>query len=100
MEKSKIVKVAPANFSYSPLQITFTEHLPLKTNAINFLGLLGPQLDRQLSQKPHIIFLLHKLSTVCFKMRRLSHILTIQTLRTVYFAHFCSLVNYGIIFGG
>jgi len=33
-------------------------------------------------------------------MRRLSHVLNIQTLRTVYFAHFHSLVNYGIIFWG
>jgi hypothetical protein len=33
-------------------------------------------------------------------MRRLSPILKIQTLRTVYFAHFHSLVNYGIIFWG
>jgi hypothetical protein len=33
-------------------------------------------------------------------MRRLSPILNIQTLRTVYFAYFCSLVNYGIIFWG
>jgi hypothetical protein len=31
---------------------------------------------------------------------RLSPILNIQTLRTVYFAHFHSLVNYGIIFWG
>ena len=33
-------------------------------------------------------------------MRRLSHVLDIQTLRTVYFAHFHSLVNYGIISWG
>jgi hypothetical protein len=45
-------------------------------------------------------FLLHKLSSVCFIMRTLSPILNIQTLRTVYFAHFHSLVNYGIIFWG
>ena len=33
-------------------------------------------------------------------MIRLSHVLNIQTLRTVYFVHFYSLVNYGIIFWG
>jgi len=43
-EKTKILKFTPQNFSYSPSQITFTEHLPAKTNIINFLGI---QLDNQ-----------------------------------------------------
>ena len=97
MEKSKIVKFTPADFSYSTLHTTCTEHLPVKTNALKFLGL---QLDRQVSWKPQIIYLFQKLSTVCFKMRRLTHILNSQTLRTIYFVHFCFLVNYGIIFWG
>jgi len=39
MEKTKIIKFTPANFSYSPLHIAFTEYLLLETNAIKFLGL-------------------------------------------------------------
>jgi hypothetical protein len=39
MEKTKIVKFTPANFSYSPQPIAFTEHLIVETNAIKFLGL-------------------------------------------------------------
>jgi hypothetical protein len=96
MKKTKIVKFTTANFSYFSLHITTGENLLVETNVINFLGL---QLDSQLSWKPHINYLLHKLSSVYFIMRRLSPILNIQTLRTVYFAHFHSLVNYGIIFG-
>jgi hypothetical protein len=100
VKKSKIVKFTPANFSYFTLHITFTEHLPVEMNALKFLGLLSLQLDRQVSWKPQIIYLLQKLSTVCFKMRRLPHMLNSQTLRTVCFLHFCFLVNYGIIFWG
>jgi hypothetical protein len=100
MEKSKIVKFTPANFSNSTLHITFTEYLPVEMNTLKFLGLVGLQLDRQVSWKPQVIYLLQQLNTVCFKMRRLTHILNSQTLRTVYFAHFCSLVNYGIIVWG
>jgi hypothetical protein len=33
-------------------------------------------------------------------MRKLSYLLNIGTLRIVHFAHFQSLINYGIIFGG
>lgn len=94
-EKTKMVKFTPANFSYSPSQITFTEDLPAERNDIKFLGL---QMDSQLSWKLHTNYLLHKLSTLCFIIR-LSHILNIQTMRTVHFAHYHSLVKYGIIFG-
>jgi len=38
MEKTKPVKFTPANFSYSPLHIAFTEHLLVEINAIKFLG--------------------------------------------------------------
>jgi len=48
----------------------------------------------------YINYLLHKLSSVCHTMIRLSHVLNVQTLRTVHFVHFHSLVNYGIIFWG
>ena len=84
-EKIKVVKFTPAYFSYSTLHITFTEHLPVKTNAIKFLGL---QLDRQLSWKPQTIYLLQKLSTVSFKMRRLTHILNSQTCLLFIFCIF------------
>jgi hypothetical protein len=62
MEKIKIVKFTIANFPDSPLQITFGENLLVITNAMIFLGL---QLESQLSWKPHINILLHKLSQVC-----------------------------------
>ena len=45
--QSKIVKSNPANFSYSALHITFTDHLPVETNA-------GLQLNSHLSRTPHI----------------------------------------------
>lgn len=93
MEKTKIIEFTPANIYYLPLHITFTEHLPVETNVIKFVGI-------QLSWKPHIHYLLHKMSIVFFTMRRLSHILNIHTFRTVHFAQFHSLVNHGIIFWG
>jgi len=78
MEKTNIAKFTP-KFSYFPLRITFAEHLPVETNGTKFIGL---QLDSQLSWKIRINYLLHKLSSVCYMMRRLSHVLNIQTLMT------------------
>ena len=95
MKKATIVQITPSNFLYSPLHITFAEHLPIATNAIKCLGL---QLGSQLSWNPHVNYLLYKLSSVCSIVRRLSHVLDIHTMKTIYFVHFHSLVNYGILF--
>jgi len=35
-----------------------------------------------------------------FKLRRLSHILNNDTLRSLYFGHFHTLIKYGTIFWG
>jgi len=43
---------------------------------------------------------LSKLSTECFAVRRLFHILSIDVLRMVYFAYLHSVMKYGIIFSG
>ena len=43
---------------------------------------------------------LNKLSVVCFIMRRLVHILNVETLKAVYFAHFHSVIKCVIIFWG
>lgn len=61
---------------------------------------LGLPLDSHLSWKSHINVLLKKMSSVRCMMRKLSYLLNIGTLRIVHFAHFQSLINYGIIFGG
>jgi hypothetical protein len=61
---------------------------------------LGLHLDRHLSWETHVNHLLSKLGSVCFIMRKLSHVLNIESLRIVYFAHFQSSILYGLIFWG
>lgn len=95
MEKTKIVKFIPPNFSYSQSHVTFADHLAVATNVKIFRSLI-----EKFSWMPRINYLLHKLSSVSYMKRRLSHVLNKQTTGTVYFAHFHSLVNYRIIFWG
>jgi hypothetical protein len=64
---------------------------------IKFLGL---QLDNHLTCKGYIDLLLHKLNTVGDLMRKLSYILSIKNLKSVYYAHCHSLVKYRIIYLG
>ena len=49
---------------------------------------------------PCIDPLLYKMSTVCFVIRRLFHVLNIDVLEIRYFAYFHSLMKYGVILGG
>jgi hypothetical protein len=54
------------------------------------------QPDSLLTWKTHIKTLLHKLSAVCFIMRRLSDILNIDTVGVVYFVYFQMSIKYNI----
>jgi hypothetical protein len=49
---------------------------------------------------PRIDLLLYKMSTVCFVIRRLFHVLNIDVLGIRYFAYFHLLIKYGVILGG
>jgi hypothetical protein len=40
------------------------------------------------------------ISTACFAVRRLSHVVSIDALKTSYYAYFHSLIKYGIICWG
>jgi len=41
-----------------------------------------------------------KLNTACFAIRTIQAIMSLETLRMVYFAYIHSIISYGIIFGG
>jgi hypothetical protein len=70
----------------------------LKTaESTTFLGL---QLDNHLTCKAHANQLLYKLSTVGFLMRKLSYVLIINNLKSVYYAYYHSLIKYGITYWG
>jgi hypothetical protein len=91
------VQFTPQKVHYYPLHLTYADQILVETDTVKFLGL---QLDSHLTWKTHINSLLHKLSIECFTVRRLSHILNIDTQRIVYFVHFHTLINYVIMFWG
>ena len=80
-----------------PLHLIYADQTLSVTDTIKFLGL---HLDSHLSWKSHTNVLVKKLSSVCYVIGKLSYVLNIDALRIIYFAHFQSLINYGIIFWG
>jgi hypothetical protein len=59
---------------------------------------LGLQIDICLNWKNHIDQLVHKLSGTCYVIRSVLHISNTDTLRSVEFAYFHSIMKYGTIF--
>jgi len=57
-------------------------------------------LESNLSWTLHMDKLLKKMSVACYMMRNLYYYLTLYSLKRVYFAHFPSLLQFGIIFCG
>jgi hypothetical protein len=59
---------------------------------------LGLQNDNHLNWKNHIDHIVPKLSGACYAVRSVFHIVSIDTLKSIYFAYFHSVMKYGIIF--
>jgi len=61
---------------------------------------LGLTIDDSVSWKAHIDQMVSKLNTACFVIRTIQAIMSLETLRMVYFAYIHSVISYRIIFWG
>jgi hypothetical protein len=92
-----IVKFTPTNIVCNPLTIKYVDKVLTEVTNFKFLGLY---IDNNLNWRWHIQRILPKLSAACYTIKKLSHVLNTDVLKTVYFANFHSMVEYGIIFWG
>jgi hypothetical protein len=60
---------------------------------------LGLQIDNHINWKIHIKEMINKLSGACYAVRSIVHISNINTLKSIYYTYFISIIKYGIIFG-
>jgi hypothetical protein len=95
--KSFVSKFTPFKLTYCPLNLIHNDQVMSDQDVIKLLQL---HMDRHLSWETHLNHLLSKVGSVCFIMRKLSHVLNIESLRIVFFTHFQSLILYGLIFWG
>lgn len=71
-------------------KIVFSDH-------IKFLGVV---IDSHMNWSEHLKNVCNKLSSVCFTLREIKRIVDEDTLLTVYYGHFYSVLAYGIILWG
>ena len=93
--KTNIVKFTPIKSIYYPLDIEYIGKLLTEVTNVRFLGM---NIDDHLNWKSHIELILPKLGAACFAVRRIFFVLNIDALPIVCFAHFHSVLKYGIKF--
>jgi hypothetical protein len=81
---------------FTTLVVLFCKDGGVSVNT-KFLGLTS---NDSLTWKAHIDQMMSKLNTACFVIRTIQAIMSLETLRMVYFAYIRSIISYGIILGG
>lgn len=74
-----------------------SHNLPINSECIKFLGL---NIDNKLSWKNHINYLFTNLSSSCSIMRTIEPIMSLRSLKMIYFAYIHYIMTYGIISWG
>jgi hypothetical protein len=96
LEKTSIMKFVTNNMPHCPLTIGYKDNY-IEVVSTKFLGI---HLDNHLNWKDHIDQIIPKLSAAYYAVRQMYHFINQNTLKSIYFAYFHSIVKYGIIFWG
>jgi hypothetical protein len=95
--KTPYLEFRTKNYYNVNKQINYDEKSITTASEIKFLGL---NIDDTLYWKQHIEQVISKISTVCYVLRNIKHIVSLDTLKVIYFAHIHSIISYGIILWG
>ena len=96
-DKTYFLQFRPKNSYKIDIKISCDNKLIKETKNTKFLGL---DIDSSLSLKNHIDQMMFKLSRACYAIRYVKHSMSEDTIRTIYFSYFHSILSYGIIFWG
>jgi hypothetical protein len=95
-DKNYFMRFSTKNSSVNNLNITYDNNVTCNISNTKFLGI------KYISHShgSHINMTDLKLSAVCFAIRMVKLVLSVETLKMLYYAYFHSIMNYGIILGG
>jgi len=96
-DKTYFLQFRPKNSYETNKKISCDNKLIKETKSTKFLAL---DIDRSLSWKNHIDQMMIKLSRAFYAIGYVKHFMSQDTLRTIYFSYFHSILSYGILFWG
>jgi hypothetical protein len=96
LDKTNIIKFISNESPQHSLKIGYVERYTEKSINTKFLGL---QIDNHLNWKNHIDLMIPKLSRSCYGIRSMFLISSTDTLKSIHFACFHSIMKHGTIFG-
>ena len=96
-DKTYFLQFRPKNSHQISIKISCDNKLIKETKNTKFFGL---DTGSSLSWKNHIDQTMFKLRTACYAIGYVKHFMSQDTLRTIYFSYFHSILLYGIIFWG
>jgi hypothetical protein len=95
--KIKYLEFRAKNFYNFSTKIKYNQEFITNATGIKFLGLT---IDYILSWKQYIEQVINKMCSACYALRYIKHMVPVDTLRVIYFAHMHFIINYGTIFWG
>ena len=95
VDHTNIMKFITKNSVHSTLHNGYKEKYMEEIVNTKFLGL---QIDNHINWKIHIKEMINKLSGTCYAVRSIVHISNINTLKSIYYTYFISIIKYRIIF--
>ena len=95
--KTQYLEFRTKNYYNVNKQIKYDQECITSASKIKFLGLT---IDDTLFWTQHTEQVLNKMCTACYALRNIKHIVPIDMLRVIYFAHIHSIISYDIIFWG
>jgi hypothetical protein len=96
-EKTHFIEFLTRNRHPIDIHIDYGSDQIVNLTKTKFLGLI---IDNSLSWNGHVDWLMSRLGSACFAIRAVKPYMSIEILRTIYFAYFHSIMSYGLIFWG
>jgi hypothetical protein len=87
--KTQYLEFRTKNYYNVNTQIKYDQKCITNATEIKFLGLI---IDDTLSWKQHIEQVVNKMCTACYALRNIKHIVPLDMLRVIYFAHVQSII--------
>jgi hypothetical protein len=95
INKTHYIQFKTKNKPAIDIKIVRNEQPITTAHNIKFLDI---HINESINWNYHIDYINHKLSTACYIMRNIKSYITLNTMKTIYYSYFNSIISYGLPF--